>query len=109
MNSEFKLMALMDDLMGTITQTDEWEERQMTDPQIKDAEKELKLVLRNISHLIPYEIYCALEDCANHMASVYADAGILYGMQVANAIHTAVSNPNALSQHILNRIAARKK
>lgn len=109
MNSEFKLMALMDDLMGTITQTDEWKERQMTDPQIKDAEKELKLVLRNISHLIPFEIYCSLEDSTINVACAYAEAAILYGMQVANAIHTAVSNPNALSQHILNRISAQKK
>lgn len=108
MNSELKLMALMNELMGTITQTGEWEERQMTDSQIKEAKKELDLVLKNVSHLIPYEIYCALEDSTINVACAYADAAILYGMQVANAIHTAVSNPNALSQHILNRIEARK-
>lgn len=104
-----KNLDLMDELLSVLTQTEEWENRQGTDPQIKAAEKELEVALKNVSHFVPREVYKPLEDGAiMSVVNAYAEAGILYGIQVADAIHAAAANPNALSQHILNRVAAQK-
>lgn len=101
-------LEIMDELMGAITQTDEWIRIQMEDPQIKKAQAALDLAIRNVSHFVPEEVYKPLEDSATNAVSAYADAAILYGIQVADAIHTAASKPDALSQHILNRISTQR-
>ncbi len=101
-------LEIMNELMGIITQTDEWERIQMTNPQIKTAEAALDLALKNVFHVVPKEMYGPLEDCARNVAFAYVDAAILYGIQVADAIHAVAAKPNALSQHIMNRIAAQR-
>lgn len=101
-------LEIMDELMGAITQTDEWERIQLTDPQIKEAEAELDLAIKNISHFVPKEVYGSLEDCARNAAFAYINAAILYGIQVADAIHAVAAKPNALSQHIMDRITLQR-
>ena len=101
-------LEIMDDLMSAITQTEEWERIQLEDPQIREAEAKLELELKNVSHFVPFEVFAPLEDCVRNAAYVYADAAILYGIQVADAIHAVSSKPSLLSQHILDRISAQK-
>ena len=101
-------LEIMDELMGAITQTDEWQRIQMEDPQIKKAQAELDLALRNVSHFVPVEVFKPLDDSVANAVFSYVDAAILYGIQVADAIHTAASRPSDLSRHVMERLAAQK-
>ena len=56
-----KNLALMDDIMGIITQADEWQEIQMQDPMIADARNCWKTAFKRAKAFLPEEIYMELE------------------------------------------------
>lgn len=99
-----KNLALMDDIMGCITQSDEWFEILLHDPAIVAADSRWETAIERAKALIPDELYDELHDSHEAKASAVGDAGILFGIHVADAIRDVVSRPTDLSRYVLKRI-----
>ena len=102
-------IQLMDELMGCITQTDEWGSICWNDPAIVQARVRFEKALKCVESLIPREHYTELADAAAGELSATGDAGILYGMHIVFAMQDVASKPSELSRHILSRIEANRK
>lgn len=100
-------LEIMDELMNAVTQTDEWKRIQLQDARILEAERELYGVLEQVRQYIPAHLMAELEDAmCGAVPAAYGDVGILYGIQVADAIHAVAAKPTLLSRHIMERVAA---
>lgn len=99
-----KNLALMDSIMGGITQADEWDKIQMYDPEITAASDRWEAAMEQAKALIPRELYNELYDAHEAGTSAIGDVGILYGIHVADVIREVASSPADLSRHIQKRI-----
>ena len=104
-----KNLALMDRIMGEITQADEWNEIQMTDPQITDADTRWHGAMEQVKDLIPEGLYDELFDTHLEEIAATGSAGILFGIHVAEVIRDVAARPIDLSRYVQNRIANRGK
>lgn len=102
-----KNLAMMDEIMGTITQFDEWADIQIHDPMITAADDQFEAAMERAKAFIPKEFYDELYDTHEAKASALGDAGILFGLRVADVIRDVASRPADLSRHILKRIERR--
>lgn len=96
-----KNLALMNDIMGAVTQTEEWQEIQMCDPAIVAAEARFSAAMEQAKAAIPGELYSELSDA--HTAAILAigDVGVLFGIHVADAIRDVAARPLDLSRYAL--------
>ena len=99
-----KNLALMDRIMGGITQSDEWNEIQISDPQISNADARWHGAMEQVRDLIPDGLYDELCDAHVTEISAIGDAGILYGIHVADVIRDVASRPVDLSKYVLKRM-----
>lgn len=99
-------LSLVADIMYTVTDSEEWANRQANDPCINEAETLKENALEKAQAYLPRNVYMALSDAVTHIASAYSDAGIMYGMYVANALEKVIENPFALSGFYLDRMEA---
>ena len=99
-----KNLALMADIMGTIVQADEWQDIQLNDPMITDARNCWETILKRAKAFLPEDIYLELEDAEAGEVAATGNAGILFGIHVADAIRDVASRPADLSRHVLKRI-----
>lgn len=99
-----KKLKIMDDIMCAVTQTEEWDRIQTSDPAILEANKETRELLELIRPAISDDLLYRLDDAISGQFCAYVDAAILYGIQVADAIHAVSENPEALSYHVMERI-----
>ncbi|WP_300685480.1 hypothetical protein [Acutalibacter sp. 1XD8-36] len=100
-------LKIMDDIMDRVTQTDFWNNIQLTNPMIKEADKQFSALLDKLKETAPEDLIEKARDAAWEMSSAFCYPAILYGMRVAQAIQEAALDPNALSQYILDRTAKR--
>lgn len=98
-----KNLALMDSIMIGITQ-DEWEERQKNDLMIADVDARWEAAMERARVLLPEELYGELCDLHEDKALAVADAGILFGIHVADVIRDVAARPADLSRYALKRI-----
>ena len=99
-----KDLALMDKIMNVFAQKGEWQEIQMNDPRITAAYTRFDAALERIeAEDLHEELYDA------YMAGVSAagDAGILFGIHVAEIIRDVAARPADLSRYVLKRMEAR--
>lgn len=96
-----KNLALMNDIMGVVTQSDEWQEIQLRDPTIIAAEARFSAVMEQAKAVIPGELYSELSDA--HTAAILAigDVGVLFGIHVADVIRDVAARPADLSRYAL--------
>ena len=99
-----KNLALADEIMNSITQLPEWDEIQVHDPRIAVSVNRFRAALRQVKALIPEELYMELSDAHSDEVTYIGDAGILFGLHVADAIRDVASRPADLSRYILERI-----
>lgn len=97
-------VAIMDDIMDRVSQTEVWNAIQSADPLIKDAEAELTRNLDALDGIISDKQIEDLRAAAWGLANATDYPAILYGMRVAQAIQDVTFNPAALSQCILDRV-----
>lgn len=102
-----KNLALMDDIVQSICQTDEWNEIQLNDPRITAARDRWEAALERARAFLPNELYMELSDAQAGEVAYTSDAGILLGIHVADAIRDVASRPADLSRHILERMEGR--
>lgn len=99
-----KNLALMDSIMDGITRVDEWEERQKGDLMIAAADDRWEAAMKQARAFLPKELYDELCELHEDKAIAVADAGILFGIHVADVIRDVVSKPADLSRYVLKRI-----
>ena len=99
-----KSLALMDDIMGMVTQADEWQDIQMHGPIITAATARWNAALEQAKALLPKELYNELCNAETDEVSAIGDAGILFGIHVADVIRDVASRPADLSRHIIERM-----
>lgn len=99
-----KDMAMMDGIMGVVTQSDGWQEIQMQDPIIVAAEDRFKAAMDKAKGLIPEELYIELSDAHGAALMATGDAGILFGIRVANVIQGVASRPADLSRYTMEQM-----
>lgn len=104
-----KNLVLVDEIMNTITGSGqgEWDEIQTHDPMIIAADNRFEAMMEQVKALIPEKLYNELYDAHSSVGSAIGDAGILFGIHVADAIRDVASRPADLSRHILKRIEGR--
>lgn len=105
MNPMKDSVAIMDDIMNYVIQTEMWNNILMTDPLIQDAEEELNGCLEALEGIIPSKQIEDLRSAAWGLSNATDYPAILYGMRVAQAIQDVTANPAPLSQCILDRVA----
>ncbi len=93
-------LAIMDDIMDRVTQTEEWNRIQLEDPAIAKAEREAEELYNNLDRKGQDRAQSLLAS----LACAYSCVAILYGMRVAEAIRETVADPCAFSQYILKRL-----
>lgn len=98
-----KNVAIMDELMQAIVQTEEWESVQQNDPEIRIADQVLSEMLSQIESIVPRKLYCEITDAVYGYGSAIGSVAILYGMHVADAIRDVSTRPYDLSRHIMIR------
>lgn len=98
---------IMDDIMNYVSQTNFWNNIQLTDPMIQNADEELTAQLAKLKGIVPGRQIEDLRDHAWYLVNAFTYPAILYGMRVAQAIQEVTADPAALSQRILDRVAAR--
>lgn len=103
-----KNLALMDEIMGSITQADEWQEIQLHDPIITAATTHWNAMMEQAEAFLPEDLYSDLFDAHTDTVSAIGDAGILFGIHAVAAIRDVASRPFDLSRRILNRMEGRK-
>ena len=100
-----KNLSLMDDIMFVgLARTDEWNDILLHDPMIAAADARWRAALEKAKAFLPTEIYMELDAANADEVIANGDAGILFGIRVADAIRDAVARPADLSRHILERI-----
>lgn len=104
MKTQDKNLGLMDDIMGALNQADEWQEIQKKDPMITSADNHFNALAEQAKALLPEKLYDELYDAHFSVVSAMCDAGILFGIHVADAIKDVASRPADLSRYVLNRM-----
>ena len=99
-----KNLALMGDIMGIVTQADEWQDIQMNDPKIAVTRERWRAVLERVKDTLPWKLYDDLIEANAAVVAAISDAGILLGIHVADAIRDVASRSADLSRYVLNRI-----
>ena len=98
-----KNLALMDEIMGAVIQLDEWQDIQLHDSRIASATARMSAALKQVENLLPLELYNELCEASSEETAYTSNAGILFGIHVADAIRDVASRPADLSRHILER------
>lgn len=104
-----KDLALMDDVMDTLTTSSAWQQVLATDARLCAADEVIRKHLDWIRKSVSEQYAFDLEDCINTWGDALTDAAILYGLHVADVIRTVPAMPGELSQHILDRITAARE
>lgn len=99
-----KDLALMDEIMGVITQADEWQEIQLHDPIVTAATSRWNAAMEQAKAFLPENLYYDLIDANADEGSAIGDAGILFGIHAADVIRDVARSPFELSQRILARM-----
>lgn len=105
-----KNLALMDKIINAITGDGqgEWNEVLMNDPAIIAANNHFEALLGKVETLLPDSIYGELSDAYSGGLAAVGEAGILFGLHVADAIRDVSSRPADLSRHIMKRVERRE-
>lgn len=103
MKQDFNI-TFMDDMLGFLTQTDEWARICNEDPQIQAEEANLKAVVERVKPLVSKELWDELYGAVASEESAYIGAAILFGMRVPDMIRNGAARQIEVSQHILERI-----
>lgn len=96
-------LSLVADIMAGIINSDEWNDIQLHDPDIKAAEERRERVLESAKAYLPREVYVELSDAQSGEVAAYIAPAIMYGIHVAEVIREVSANPTELSRYYLER------
>lgn len=76
---------------------------------IKEADNHLSELLERLKNTAEEDLLDPIQIAARGLVNAFMYPAILYGMRVAQAIQEVALDPNALSQHIMDRVAKSKE
>lgn len=97
-------VQFVDELMGTLIQSEWWEKERNQNPEIQAAENRLSAVLEDITGAVTSDVIRQIEDAAYTYATSVEYAAILYGIHIVDAIRDVAARPADLSRYIRERI-----
>ena len=96
-------MALVDNIMEAITQTDEWQEIQLNDPRVVASTNALREKMAALRPLFSFREYSGLEAAVWRAASSIVEPAIMYGIHVALTLQDATWHISDFSLYFLQR------
>lgn len=105
MNPMKENLEIVDDIMDRVTQTDFWNNIQLTNPMIQEADEQLEAQLTQLDGIISNRQIDEIRSHAWYLVNAFTYPAILYGMRVTQAIQEVALDPNSLSQYIMDRVA----
>lgn len=103
MNDTAASFAIMDSLMDAIVCNDVWNQIQLSDPMIQQAERARYAAEKEAAAILPRDLFKRLSEATTNVESATVTAAILYGMRVSAAISAATANQADFSRYILER------
>lgn len=94
-------LAMMDEIVGVISQSEEWNDIQMTSPAVVAAMSRMNEALEKARELLPKDIFDEVDRAQGAALGAIGEAAILYGIHVADVIRSVAANPADLSRYIL--------
>lgn len=98
-------LEIVDDIMDRVTQTDFWNNIQLTNPMIQEADEQLEAQLTQLDGIISNRQIDEIRSHAWYLVNAFTYPAILYGMRVTQAIQEVALDSNSLSQYIMDRVA----
>lgn len=105
-------LALIDDVMDRLVDTDMWNKILMSDPMIMQADAQFTAKVDALQGAAEWKQLDELKNSAQHLNNTLVSAAILYGMRVSQAIREVTASPDTiteLSQFVLNRMAKKRR
>ena len=102
-----KSLAVADEIMSTISQSEEWNDIQMTSPGVVAATSRMNGALERAREFLPKDIFAELELAQGAALGAIGEAAILYGIHVADVIRGVAANPIDWSRYTLERRAGK--
>lgn len=96
---EDKNLDLMNDIMRGVAQSGEWHDILAHDPRITAADDRYSAALEKAREWLPKTLYMELSDAHTDEITDAGEAGILFGIRVADVIRDATSRP----KYVMNR------
>ncbi len=98
-----KDLALANEIMGAVEQSDAFFESYKADPAIQKDWKYFTSLLEQLPDAAAKQI----EEAYSRLESDVTSVAILYGMRVMWTLHEAMKDPAAMSQFLLDRTESR--
>ncbi len=95
-----KSLAMMDAILGAISESREWIEIQNTSPVIVEAFASMDAAVEKARAYIPADLCDELEIAQSAAIGAIGEAGILYGIHVGDVIHQTTADPIPLAHFI---------
>lgn len=99
---------LLDGLIGHMSETREWAERQWRDPLVLDAEKDLWQMMDKLESRIDASEYQDIELEILGYAGAVGDVALLHGIRTGISLVYAINHPTEMSEYIVARRAQRR-
>ena len=96
-------VALVDEILQTALQTDEYFKMLLEDPEIKRTGHDLESIIDGITPKITKEERDALETAINMQLNANDRVTFLYGIHTIAAIYDVAARPYDLSQYVLEK------
>lgn len=91
---------LLNELLGYLTQTDEWGATHSQNAVVQNAMEELHQRLAQLRGIASTDYLVKLEDAITSYIAALNDAAILYGFRVALKLSHAIGRPLEMSQYL---------
>lgn len=104
-------LALMNDIMDNLVNTDMWNKILLSDPMILQADAEFTAKVDTLQEGAEWEQLDEVKNSALYLNNALISAAILYGMRISQAIQEVTANSDtitALSQYVLDKMAKRE-
>lgn len=97
-----KSLAMMDAILGAISESREWNDYQKAFPAVAEALSRMNAALERAREFLPQNVYDELEIAEGGGLSALGEAGILFGIHVGNVIRETVAASAAFSPYMPN-------
>lgn len=98
--------GLLDELLGYLTQTDEWCAACSHNAAVQDTMEELHQRLEQLREIAGAAYLVKLENVLTSHIAALNDAAILYGFRTALKLSYAIGRPTEMSQYLARSSAA---
>ena len=90
--------VLMGEILEAITQSEDWEDVQQNDPLIQKANAGFEAAIQEAKKYLPIDVFLKVNDAWGTSIKEHGDAGILFGLRVADTIREMAAHPEKIQR-----------